>query len=262
LLPGFAVEGIFKMMARLFLLALLLTGFTVRAETTTTIATGLDYSTGNYGTSTSTTIVYIPVILKAQFDYSYLKLTVPYISVSSAGGVVSGIGPIKKTVSTKVTTNSGLGDVVATAGYTVYETQQLALDIAGNIKFGTADAAQNLGTGKNDYSAQLDGFYTIDMLTWFATGGYKIVGEPEGTNLNNIFYVTLGGSRKLSEATSAGAMLNAAQSSSDAAAAPLDLTFFASSKFNKTNRVQFGFLMGLSDASPDLGLNVMVSGSL
>lgn len=249
-------------MSRLFLPALLLLTFAAQAETTTTITTGLDYSTGNYGTGTSTTILYIPVALKVQFDYSYLKLTVPYISVTSVGGVVAGIGPIKKTANTKTTTNSGLGDVVATAGYTVYETQQLALDIAGNIKFGTADAGQNLGTGQNDYSAQLDGFYSVDKTTWFATGGYKIVGKPEGANLNNIFYGTLGGSKKLSDATSAGAMLNAAQSSSDAAPGALDFTLFASKKFNKTKKLQLGILMGLSAASPDLGVSAMVSGDL
>ncbi len=250
------------MTTRIFLPALLFASFAAQAETITTLTTGLDYSSGNYGTSTSTTILYIPVILKAQFDYSYLKLTVPYISVSSVGGVVAGIGPIKKTASTKVTTNSGLGDIIATAGYTLYETQQLALDIAGNIKFGTADAGQNLGTGQNDYSAQLDGFYSIDKTTWFATGGYKIVGKPEGINLNNIFYGTLGGSQKLSETTSAGAMVNAAQSSSDAAPGTLDITAFASKKFSKTQKVQLGVLLGLSDASPDLGMSLMVSGEL
>lgn len=250
------------MFTRFILLAAFLAPALVQAETTTTLTSGLDYSSGNYGTSNTTTILYVPVTLKAQFDYSYIKLTVPYISISSIGGVVAGMGPIKKNIGTKVTTNSGLGDTVLTAGYTVYETEQLALDAVGNIKFGTADAAKNLGTGENDYSVQLDGFYTIDKLTWLATAGYKIIGVPPGASLHNVVYGTLGASKKTSDISTAGVLLNAAQSSSDFAPGPLDVTFFVSKKFNKTSKIQLGLLKGFSDASPDLGMNIMITGTL
>lgn len=247
---------------RIFLLALLLLASAARAETTTMLSTGFDYSTGNYGTSSTTSILYIPVTLKMLFDNSYVKLTVPYVSISSEGDVVVGVGPVKKKTSTKVTTNSGLGDVVATAGYTVYENEQLALDAVANIKFGTADASQNLGTGENDYSAQLDGFYTIGKLTWFATAGYKILGSPAGASLHNIAYGTLGASQALSDVTSAGAMLNAAQASSDVTSGPLDVTVYVAKKTSKTTKVQFALLKGFSDASPDVGINVMFTGTL
>jgi len=60
------------------------------------------------------------------------------------------------------------------------------LDVAGNIKFGTADANKNLGTGENDYSAQLDGYYTFSKTTLFATAGYKVIGAPAGITVNNM----------------------------------------------------------------------------
>lgn len=249
------------MLKKIILLALLMAAVPARAESITTITSGLDYSSGNYGTSDTTTILYVPVTLKTQFDYSYIKLTLPYISVSSIGGVVQGIGPIKKG-GTKVTTNSGLGDAVLSAGYTAYETEQIALDAVANIKFGTADAAKNLGTGENDYSAQLDGFYTVNKLTWFATAGYKVVGVPPGASLHNIFYGSAGASRKFSDVASGGVMLNAAQSSSDVAPGPLDVTFFIVKKFNQTSKVQLGLLKGLSDASPDIGISIMITGTL
>ncbi len=82
------------------------------------------------------------------------------------------------------------------------------LDVVGNIKFGTADANKNLGTGENDYSAQLDGYYTFSKTTLFATAGYKVLGAPTGVSLNNIAYGTLGISQKNRDKTSAGLMLD------------------------------------------------------
>ncbi len=249
-------------MYKLLFAAVLLASTSIRAESLTTLTSGFDYSTGKYGTNSETTILYVPVTLKVLYDYAYFKLTIPYISVTSVGGVVAGIGPVKKTVTTKITTNSGLGDIVATAGYTVFENDTFALDTVANIKFGTADAGQSLGTGENDYSAQLDGFYTAGKQTWFATAGYKVIGVPAGTSLHNIFYGTLGASQKLNDEASAGAMLNAAQSSSDVTAGPLDVTVYYSKKTSKTGKVQFAVLKGFSDGSPDVGINVMFTGTM
>ena len=103
--------------------------------------------------------------------------------MSSAGGVVRGFGNFMVKTGTRVTTQSGLGDVSASAGYAILTTDSLWVDLVGNIKFGTADASRNLGTGENDYSAQLDGFYTLDNTTLLATAGYKIIGAPVGVTV-------------------------------------------------------------------------------
>ena len=78
------------------------------------MSTGFDYSTGKYGTATSTNILYIPVIAKYETDSLTLKLTVPYIRVTGTGNVVRGIGSFGNAITgTTSTTQSGLGDVTA-----------------------------------------------------------------------------------------------------------------------------------------------------
>ena len=248
------------MLMKTTVLALLLASATASAETTTSLSTGFDYSSGKYGGATSTEVLYIPVIGKIQYDKLFLKLTVPYIRVSSAGGVVRGMGMLKVPTSTKTSTQSGLGDVIASAGYSIVETDNLLLDLVGNVKFGTADYNKNLGTGENDYSAQLDAYYQADKTTFFATAGYKVVGAPVGIEVNNIAYGTLGISQKTGDKTSAGLMFDAAQSSSALSPGTRELTVFVANRISNTLKIQANLMKGLSDGSPDYGGGVMVTG--
>jgi len=234
------------------------------AEATRSLTTGFDYTTGKYGGTTSTNILYVPVTGKYQTDEWFVKLTVPYISMSSDGssGVVRGAGKIRTTTTTNTTTTqSGLGDVVASAGFAVLKNDALILDLVGNVKFGTADADKNLGTGANDYSLQLDGFYTLRKTTLFATAGYKVVGAPAGVTVNNIAYGTLGASQKIGDKTSAGVMLDVAQSSSALSDGTREVSIFVAQKISQTLKVQASVLKGLSDSSPDFGGSLMVTGT-
>lgn len=250
------------MSMKIMALALLAIASPAWAEATGSLTTGFDYSTGKYGGTTSTNILYIPVTGKIEFDNLFFKLTVPYISVTSAGtAVIKGIGPIKVGGGTKTTTQSGLGDVIASAGYILVENESFLLDVVGNIKFGTADANKNLGTGENDYSAQLDGYYTVHKTTLFATAGYKVLGAPAGITLNNIAYGTLGFSQKTGDKTSAGLMLDAAQNSSELYSGTRELTVFIANKITSTSKIQAYLLKGFSDSSPEYGGGLMLTGS-
>lgn len=249
------------MLMRIMALALLAIASPAWAETTGSLTTGFDFSTGKYGGTTSTDILYVPVTGKIKSDNMFLKLTVPYISVTSAGTVVvKGMGPFKTTTATKATTQSGLGDIIASAGYTVFENNDLIFDLVGNIKFGTADAKKNLGTGENDYSAQLDGYYSFSKTTLFATAGYKVLGAPAGVKLNNIAYGTLGISQKTGDKTSAGLMLDTAQSSSDFSPGTREVTVFASNRLSNTLKIQANLMKGFSNGSPDYGGGLMFTG--
>ena len=248
-------------MIKIFIASVLFTAsFMVWAEDTFSLSTGFDYSTGKYGGTTSTNILYVPVTGKYQSGNLYLKLTVPYISITSVGDVIIGMGRFRPVTATKVSTQSGLGDVAAAAGYTVFEGEQLFFDLVGKIKFGTADT--NLGTGENDYSVQLDGFYIVSNTTLIATAGYKVIGAPAGVKVSNIAYGALGFSQKISDKTSAGIIFDTAQSSNNISPNSRELTFFISNKINKTIKIQANVLKGFSDSSPDFGFGIMLIGTL
>lgn len=243
----------------------------VIAEDQFSMSTGFDYSTGKYGTATSTDFLYIPVIGKYQTDSLTFKLTVPYISITGTGYVVPGVGPLSMSNgttmgmgnpanSTQSTTSSGLGDVIASLGYNVYDGDTISFDIFGNVKFGTADVNKGLGTGKNDYSAQLDGYYSLSSTTFFATAGYKIYGAPAGVTLNNVPYGTIGVSQKISSESTVGIMLDMAQSPSTTGTGQKDVTVYISKKFTSNFKVQVNAIKGFSNGSPDFGGGAMITG--
>jgi hypothetical protein len=235
------------------------------AEPLKSISTGFDYTNGKYGGASTTEVLYLPVTVKYQVDNLTFKLTIPYISVTSTGNVVRGIGPINFKNSNKTVTvinrQAGLGDIVTSAAYILYDNNSVGVDLVGNVKFGTADSGKNLGTGENDYSVQLDGFYTKNKTSLFATLGYKYLGVPPGLILNNIAYGSIGVSQKLDDQKSAGLVLDVAQSTNSASEGKRELSLFVSNKVSNTLKIQGSVLKGFSTGSPDFGASFSVSGT-
>ncbi len=225
------------------------------------MATGFDYSSGKYGSASTTTILSIPVVGRYRTDLWVFKLTVPYIRISGVGDVVSG-GKRFKAVTTATnisTTRSGLGDVVAAATYNFYSGSESnsGADLTGRVKFGTADT--DLGTGQNDYAAQVDVYRGFDRFTAMGALGYEVLGSPVGVDVNNVAYGTLGGDYRFTDQASGGAEMRLSQKPSAAGAEQRELTVYASHRIDEGLNVRGYVLKGFADGSPDSGFGVMVS---
>ena len=226
------------------------------------LTSGFDYSSGKYGTSDTTDILYIPFAGTYETGPWTLKLTVPYISITGAGNVTKDIGIYKSATTTTRTTESGLGDVVAAASYNVFASSganPLLVDLTGKVKFGTADETKGLGTGKNDYALQADIYKTIDKFTAFGTLGYKVLGSPNNTSLDNVFYGSLGGGYKFTQQTSGGLILDLRQKATPTGSEQRELTAYVSHRINKSWKSQGYVVKGFTDGSPDWGVGAMVS---
>ncbi len=226
-----------------------------------TLITGFDYSSGKYGGTDSTDILYIPFTGKYETGPWTLKLTVPYIQITGPGNVVRDVGAFRSSSSTTRTTESGLGDVVAQATYNVYTSgyvNPFMVDLTGKIKFGTADETKGLGTGQDDYAAQVDLYKTIDKFTAFGTVGYKVFGQPTGIVLNNVWYGSFGGSYKLSDVNSAGLIMDLRQKATDTGYRQEEMTAFVSHKIDKSWKTQAYLVKGFTSGSPDWGAGAMV----
>ena len=230
------------------------------AEPGFSLTTGLDYSTGKYGGTESTDILYIPLTGKYETDKFTLKLTVPYLQITGPGNVVRDVGLIRTTSRTR-TTESGLGDIVAAGTYNVYEglANGTLVDVTAKIKFGTADFAKGLGTGKNDYALQSDLYKTLGKNTLFGTLGYKVLGSPDGITLNNVFYGSLGAGHKYSRETSAGLIFDMREKASATGHAQQELTAYVSHKLGKTWKAQAYAVKGFTNGSPDWGAGAMIT---
>ena len=222
------------------------------------LATGFDYSTGKYGTASTTDILSIPVIGRYATGPWVFKLTVPFVQISGTGEVVPGMGHIKARGATKKV-QSGLGDIVAAASYDLYQNSASTrgVDLTGKIKFATADAG--LGSGANDYAAQMDAYQSLDKFTAMGSLGIKVLGSPAGTTLDNVLYGSLGGVFQFTHQTRGGLDLSLARPPSANVAGQRELTAYAIYQIDAHLKAQGYVLKGFADGSPDAGVGALVS---
>ena len=218
------------------------------------------YYQGTYGTNTTTKIFYVPFWAKLKVDEFSFKLTVPLISVQSAGALVSGGTVIGSGGAKNVTTNSGLGDVWAEGSYRFRGTGN-APDISPylKIKFGTASYSKGLGTGQNDYEPGVGFEWAVGTSIFpFADVGYRIVGSPPGISLRNIATYDGGMTYKLDRSNFLTGMFAGHEATQAAFASTADLIV----AWNYYTRPGSGFQVyvdkGLSNGSPDYGVGVGV----
>lgn len=225
--------------------------------------TGLDYSTGKYGQPESTTIKYVPLIGKYEYDRWLVKVTVPWLEIDGPGGVTGGESKIiiEDNIN-KHTHESGLGDIVTSVTYTAIQSAEhkFILDAGAKIKFGTASVNKGLGSGENDYALQLDAYKTLDKLTLLSTVGYRIIGNPGDSEytLQNVWYGTIGAAYKINALNSVGLFLDLRQAAWEYNTNIREYTLYYSHRFNPTYSLQSYVTAGDTMSSVDFGAGLML----
>jgi hypothetical protein len=242
------------------------------------VSVGFDYSSGKYGSDTSTEIWSMPIGYAWRNDRWALRLTVPYLGVSGAGNVIPGLGgtgnsnprgrgrngqapsvPVEAIESSG--SASGLGDIVASAAYAVIadSARGFGLDLSGRIKFGTADEDKGLGSGQNDFTLGLDAYQTAGDWTAFGGINYAMLGDSEFLQLDDVFGANVGASRKLGDAASFGVVYDYRQRAAELSDTRRELTAFYNHRIGASAKLQAYVLTGFSDGSPDLGGGLSLS---
>jgi hypothetical protein len=230
-----------------------------------TMMLGYESSSGKYGTASTTDIVTVPVSALYETGRWTMKLTVPYIQVTGNGTVLaSGGGRGRRATSTTTTTttrttNSGLGDVVALVAYSVYTADEVdaGIDLAGRVKFGTAN--KTLGTGKNDYAAQLRTYHAVGDFTPSLIVGYEVLGSSNEVPLNNVYYGSVTGDYLFGELTNAGVEYRYAQKASVLAAEQREAVIYLNREVGRDVYLRGYLLKGYANGSPDSGFGLSIS---
>jgi|WetSurMetagenome_2_1015567.scaffolds.fasta_scaffold05935_4 hypothetical protein len=224
------------------------------------LGTGFEYSSGNYGLTSDTSMLIVPVEGKYRTGAWAFKLTVPYIQITGPGGVLpNGLrSKTTRTTTTRNTTHSGLGDISASTTYNIVSGNESRprVDLTGKIKFGTADTY--LGTGQNDYAVQVDLYQEMDRFTPMGSLGYEVLGSPVGIQLNNVAYGIVGGDYKLTDQTHTGIQYFLSQSIAANIAQQKELTLYLNHNISDGLNIRGYVLKGFSDASPDSGFGLLL----
>jgi hypothetical protein len=239
-----------------------------RAQSRTSLSFGAEYTSGDYGTGTSTDVLYLPVIARLWSGANLFEVTVPYIRITGpSGGTVVGVDhmgrPIQGGKGSKLTTESGLGDIEAGYGRTLRDDLESGTRVNAlfKVKLGTADETRLLGTGENDYWAELDAFQSVGALTWLGAIGYRVYGDPPGVNLRDIWFGSLGVSTRYGEAGSLGVVYNFGQPITSTGDSQRELRLYYRGQTAKDWHLLAYLLAGSGNASPDRGFGLLLTRS-
>lgn len=227
------------------------------------LSVGLDYSSGKYGSEDTTETWVMPLIAKYEVGRLMLKASLPYIHTSGPGDVV-GIGPDRvpsADAAERRSSESGIGDLVLSAGYTLAQNRWLLLDLVGKVKLPTADEDRGLVTGETDFSAQLDAATVLRGVTIFGTLGKKAYGDPAGSDYRDPLYSSLGAGFRMVPSSFVGASYDWRDKVTRNGAQIRELTVFASHRPSPGWKLQAYLIRGLSDGSPEFGGGLIVTRS-
>ncbi len=218
------------------------------------ISVGTEFSSGKYGGDRRVEDFYVPVKGWYRGDGYTLRLTVPYLSVTAPDGTLV-VGPGGELVpgDGPDITERGLGDVVL--GLTVYDVWSttdgsLALDVGGQVKFGTADETRFLGTGETDFTFQADLVKYLRGFTGLLSAGYVVRGDPDDFDLDNGFIAALGGLFGPAAGTRFGAFIEYQQAAYRFNDDRVEIAGVLGWPLGKS-QVQLSTSAGLTDSAPD-----------
>lgn len=248
--------------------ALLLVLGGARAADGLSLGVGVDYSSGDYGTTTTTDILSVPFTAKYVDGPWTWKASVPWMRVSGNPNVVPGLGEVVNTnphgrgrggstgggtTGTETGTTSGIGDVRLSGTYSFDTGTPLGVDLTANVKVATADENKGLGTGANDYGIALDLYRAFDRTTVFGGAGYTVLGKSDYIDVNSVLGANVGASWKLDGGNSVGAMYEWRQAAATGASDRSELTGFYALGAGQGGKLQLYATAGLSNGSPAWG---------
>lgn len=223
------------------------------------VSSGLDYSSGKYGTADTTTILYAPITMQARAGFLAIRVSSGWMEIDGTG-VIAGIdGPIVLPGGGTTNHTSGLADTTIQARFLLSSGLNFpGVELIGKVKLPTGDKDKALGTGETDYAAQIDMFQAFGATMLFGTLGYKVYGDPAGIDLDNVPYGCAGLSFKASPAWSFGGSLDWRQAITSSSSDKLELTPFAKFRFADDWSVMAYVDAGLADGSPDWGAGLSI----
>ncbi len=189
-------------------LAVLLPAAVAAGPAENTVTLGGYFAEGRFNGHSDTTIRYLPVGYRWRGERWGFELLAAGLSVTGVGNVLVNVGEVTRAIAgSEVTTEAGLGDMIAGVSYAV---DPLAawmpfIDLRFEAKIPTADESRGLGTGEFDYSLQVDLSRAIGEFTWFAGFGHNFRGRGElFPGLRDNRFVQLGLARQFANGASAG----------------------------------------------------------
>lgn len=227
-----------------------------RPPAVASVATGFDYSRGDYGFATDTEVLSVPLNLGYESGPWLLSAGFSHLTIKGPATVVGGSGATRPTAASE----SGLGDIYLGATYQFGQVVG-SMDLAASfrVKLPTADEDRGLGTGATDYYGELTLSRTVGNATPFLTAGYRVLGDSSTYQLLDGAYVSGGAHFRLSPSSIVSAVLNWRRAIVAGGEDSTDAMLMFTHDFSASWRLLAYGLAGFTTGSPDIGTGLQVS---
>lgn len=241
-----------------------------------TLATGLDYSSGRYGSDTTTEIFAVPVTATWTRGALTARVSVPWLRVSGDPNVLPGLGGVDNTNplgrgrlpligdvgqppgQRERGSAAGVGDVTTALTWSQALGAKAGIDVGVNAKIATADEDKGLGTGANDYGAALDLYRSFDGTVLFGGVGHTRLGDSRYIDLDRVNSANVGVSQRVGDGRM-GAMFEHRTSSVSGREDRREATVFYALPNASGGRLQVYARHGFTDGSPEWGAGISIS---
>lgn len=232
------------------------------AESRVSFASGVDFSSGDYGEAVDTEVVSVPLVGRFITDRWSFRGSISYLSIKGpadvadtadggggdGGGDPGGGGAIPRTG-----TEEGFGDLTLQATRSFRhlggEDSDLYLDVTGRVRLPTGDEDRGLGVGATDYTLLGEFGSSGDSGGIYVNGGWRFLGDRAGSAREDGAQAGVGGWVNVSETTRIGASASWREASTATGDDPASASVFVSQRLGDNLRLSVNAGAGLSDAS-------------
>lgn len=243
------------------------------------------YSSGNFGTSTTSTFFYAPISIRRLFRDGDVTLVIPFVTSTTDGRTTlvggnavrvdnSGPGSVSsecdnsgqgkgscltgRAEGQKVTT-AGLGDIILRGRYYIVEEKDYfpLIFLTARMKLPTANEKLGLGTGAFDHGYGV-GMSKMIGEEWiaFLDGGYNFIGDPNGLELRNQHWYDVGAGYYVTKYLLASVYFDEYRSLVSGTVNIRDVFFGVNYSASSAWRFNGGVALGVSNGAPDHTLSV------
>jgi opacity protein-like surface antigen len=228
------------------------------------VYSGFDFSSGDYGETVSTDILYIPLTVKYETGPWTLRGTTSYVHVRGPANVI-GTGDntafIGNAGAVGSFSRSGVGDLLLGVTYSLesFWKRSLYVDLTAKVKLPTASARKALGTGKTDFILQADIAKALGRFTPFGTIAYRFIGRPSAYRLHNAWNASAGLQYRLARGFDIGASYDYRQSALPGGVDPKEVFTYVAFGLGKEWSLDVYGVAGLSSGSADAAGGIQIS---
>lgn len=237
-------------------------GSAASADTRVSFASGVDYSSGNYGQTVDTEVISVPLTARVITGHWAFRASIPYLSIKGpadvadtteggdGGGDPGGGGSLARTG-----TENGFGDlslqVTRSFRHVGGEDSGAYFEVTGRVRLPTGDEDRGMGVGATDYTVLGELGNSGDSGGVYVNGGWRFLGDRTGSEREDGAQAGVGAWLRAGEGARIGVSASWREASSQGNDDPASASLYWSQRLNDNLRLSINAGAGLSDSSAD-----------